>query len=77
GDLRARLAVRGGDEFAFLKRGFNALLDVGAQTLTETRRVADSVMVGSPQIAAGNLDLSGRTETQAASREQTAASMEE
>ncbi|KGX39414.1 methyl-accepting chemotaxis protein [Burkholderia pseudomallei] len=77
GDLRARLAVRGGDEFAFIKRGFNALLDVWAQTLTETRRVADSVMVGSQQIAAGNLDLSGRTETQAASLEQTAASMEE
>ncbi|CAJ7921753.1 methyl-accepting chemotaxis protein [Burkholderia pseudomallei] len=77
GDLRARLAVRGGDEFAFIKRGFNALLDVWAQTLTETRRVADSVMVGSQQIAAGSLDLSGRTETQAASLEQTAASMEE
>ncbi|CAM8780453.1 Methyl-accepting chemotaxis protein [Burkholderia pseudomallei] len=77
GDLRARLAVRGGDEFAFIKRRFNALLDVWAQTLTETRRVADSVMVGSQQIAAGNLDLSGRTETQAASLEQTAASMEE
>ncbi|CAJ3184272.1 methyl-accepting chemotaxis protein [Burkholderia pseudomallei] len=77
GDLRARLAVRGGDEFAFIKRGFNALLDVWAQTLTETRRVADSVMVGSQQIAAGNLDLSGCTETQAASLEQTAASMEE
>ncbi|MBO7860026.1 HAMP domain-containing protein [Burkholderia pseudomallei] len=77
GDLRARLAVRGGDEFAFIKRGFNALLDVWAQTLTETRRVADSVTVGSQQIAAGNLDLSGRTETQAASLEQTAASMEE
>ncbi|VBN61879.1 methyl-accepting chemotaxis protein [Burkholderia pseudomallei] len=77
GDLRARLAVRGGDEFAFIKRGFNALLDVWAQTLTEMRRVADSVMVGSQQIAAGNLDLSGRTETQAASLEQTAASMEE
>ncbi|AIO85557.1 methyl-accepting chemotaxis protein [Burkholderia pseudomallei] len=77
GDLRARLAVCGGDEFAFIKRGFNALLDVWAQTLTETRRVADSVMVGSQQIAAGNLDLSGRTETQAASLEQTAASMEE
>ncbi|MET5115628.1 methyl-accepting chemotaxis protein, partial [Burkholderia pseudomallei] len=52
-------------------------LDVWAQTLTETRRVADSVMVGSQQIAAGNLDQSGRTETQAASLEQTAASMEE
>ncbi|KVD77937.1 chemotaxis protein [Burkholderia sp. ABCPW 14] len=77
GDLRARLEVRGSDEFAFIKDGFNALLDVWAQTLTETRRVADSVMVGSQQIAAGNLDLSGRTETQAASLEETAASMEE
>jgi methyl-accepting chemotaxis protein len=43
----------------------------------DVRQTAGSVSIASKQIAAGNVDLSSRTEEQAASLEQTAASMEE
>ncbi|WP_146014120.1 methyl-accepting chemotaxis protein [Trinickia dabaoshanensis] len=77
GDLRASLAVDGKDEFASIKRGLNALVAAWTQTIAATRGAAQSVLVGSGQIAAGNQDLSQRTETQAASLQETAASMEQ
>ena len=46
-----------------------------ATTIGSIRESAESVSVASKQIASGNIDLSARTEEQAASLEQTAASM--
>ena len=45
--------------------------------LGEIREVSESVTQGATEIAASNLDLSGRTESQASSLEETASSMEE
>jgi methyl-accepting chemotaxis protein len=45
--------------------------------VTQVRDSSDSISVGTRQIAVGNLDLSQRTEEQAASLEETAASMQE
>ena len=47
------------------------------QTLGRIKISADSIAIAAYQIAAGNLDLSQRTEEQAASLEQTASSMEQ
>lgn len=77
GDLRASIDVQGHDEFASIKRGLNTLVAAWTQTIAATRGAAQSVLVGSGQIAAGNQDLSQRTETQAASLQETAASMEQ
>jgi len=77
GDLSSRIDVRGSDETSHL---LGALRDMNGR-LTE---VVDKVRVGSTsvagaarQIAAGNADLSQRTEAQASSLQETAASMEE
>jgi methyl-accepting chemotaxis protein len=48
-----------------------------ATTIGSIRKSAESVSIASQQIASGNIDLSARTEGQAASLEQTAASMSE
>jgi methyl-accepting chemotaxis protein len=48
-----------------------------ATTIGTIRESAESVSIASQQIASGNIDLSARTEEQAASLEQTAASMSE
>ncbi|MRW92916.1 methyl-accepting chemotaxis protein [Duganella sp. FT80W] len=48
-----------------------------AQMIGEIRGSAETIAAASSQIATGNLDLSSRTEMQAGSLEETAASMEE
>ncbi|MGT2476560.1 methyl-accepting chemotaxis protein [Paraburkholderia terrae] len=47
------------------------------QTIGTIKTSADSISIATQQIAAGNMDLSQRTEEQAASLEETAASMEQ
>ncbi len=47
------------------------------KTVSEVRSGTDTIVTASQQIAAGNLDLSARTEQQASSLEETASSMEE
>ncbi|WP_295851300.1 methyl-accepting chemotaxis protein [uncultured Xylophilus sp.] len=46
-------------------------------TVSQVRDAADSIMTGAAQIAAGNTDLSQRTEEQASALQQTAATMDE
>ncbi|SDX39462.1 methyl-accepting chemotaxis sensory transducer with Cache sensor [Collimonas sp. OK242] len=77
GDLTRRLDAAGKDELAQIAGAFNLFVDKIAEVLGQIRRSSESVKVASHQIAAGNLDLSSRTEQQASSLEQTAASMEE
>ncbi|HTR07137.1 MAG TPA: methyl-accepting chemotaxis protein [Paraburkholderia sp.] len=77
GDLTARLGEHGDNEIGMLasaaKRMQESLTGVIGTVLTSTA----SVSTASKQIAAGNIDLSSRTEQQAASLQETAASMEE
>jgi methyl-accepting chemotaxis protein len=76
-DLDHRAPVDRLDEIGLTAQSFNALIERVAGTLREVRRSTDSVGVAAAQIAAGNVDLSTRTEQQAASLEETASSMEQ
>jgi len=77
GDLSTRIEVESRNEFGQL---LGALRDMTASLSTivgEVRIGSDVIASASTQIAAGNLDLSGRTEQQASSIEETAASVEQ
>jgi methyl-accepting chemotaxis protein len=76
-DLDHRAAVDRLDEIGLTAQSFNTLIERVAGTLRDVRRSTDSVGVAAAQIAAGNTDLSSRTEQQAASLEETASSMEQ
>ncbi|PTT75590.1 hypothetical protein DBR42_28615, partial [Pelomonas sp. HMWF004] len=76
GDLTLQTALRAGPQGSVM----NAMLSM-RQTLNDlvhmVREGVDSVATASGQIAQGNVDLSARTEEQASSLQQTAASMEQ
>ena len=77
GDLRTRITVTGRDETSKL---LSALREMNERLTTIVGRVRDSsssIAGAARQIAAGNMDLSQRTEQQAASLQETASSMEE
>ncbi|MGJ9418614.1 methyl-accepting chemotaxis protein [Massilia sp. CMS3.1] len=77
GDLTQRIDVRSNDETGRL---MGALRDMNASLVEIVSRVragTDTMATASGEIADGNLDLSSRTEQQAASLEETASSMEE
>ena len=77
GDLRTEIDANSRDEvgqlLAALKRMNASLLT----TVAEVHSGTDMISTASQQIAAGNLDLSARTEQQASALEETASSMEE
>ncbi|XHO03721.1 Methyl-accepting chemotaxis protein II [Ralstonia syzygii] len=77
GDLTKRLPADGQDEVAQIARSFNAFADKLTAVLQQIRLGSDSVRSAAQEIAAGNADLSQRTEQQASSLEETASSMEE
>jgi methyl-accepting chemotaxis protein len=77
GDLTVAIEVDSTDETGQLML---ALKDMNASLLnivTQVRIGTDTITTASSEIAAGNMDLSSRTEEQASSLEETAASMEE
>jgi len=77
GDLTSQIDVSGRDETGQLMQ---ALKDMNASLVGivgQVRQGTDTIATASGQIAAGNQDLSRRTEEQASSLEETAASMEE
>ncbi|WP_408218932.1 methyl-accepting chemotaxis protein [Paraburkholderia dilworthii] len=76
-DLSERAPVHGKDEFSRTAEAFNFLISRIAEVTTTVRSSAEMVSTASRQIAAGNIDLSSRTEQQAASLQQTAASMKD
>ncbi|CAB3740970.1 Methyl-accepting chemotaxis protein I [Paraburkholderia sediminicola] len=76
-DLTMRVPIQGNDEISQAATAFNHLIDRIGEVMTAVRDSVQSVNIASKQIAAGNVDLSSRTEEQAASLQQTAASMEE
>lgn len=77
GDLTVRAQVRGSDETQQLLQALNdmnlSLAGIIRQVLSST----DNIATAASQIAAGNRDLADRTTSQAASLEETAASMEQ
>nr|WP_181919977.1 methyl-accepting chemotaxis protein [Paraburkholderia sp. BL6669N2] len=76
GDLTQVVAVRPQDKTSMMA-AMHDMQNRLQQTIGEIRRSAESIASATQQIAAGNGDLSQRTEQQAASLQETAASMEE
>jgi methyl-accepting chemotaxis protein len=76
GDLSQRLHTGRADERSILG-AIGHMQQRLATTIGSIRESAESVSIASQEIASGNVDLSARTEGQAASLEQTAASMSE
>ncbi|GAB1389966.1 MAG: hypothetical protein AMXMBFR78_12370 [Rubrivivax sp.] len=61
-DLTRRLPLQGSVEFIGIAKGFNAFVERLEGVIQQVRRQAETVSVGSREIADGNLDLSQRTE---------------
>jgi aerotaxis receptor len=77
GDLSSAVSVTGSGESAELQLAL-AQLNVTVRTIVrDVREEIENLKHGANEIAAGNLDLSARTEAQASNLEQTAASMDE
>jgi methyl-accepting chemotaxis protein-1 (serine sensor receptor) len=77
GDLTQNIAVTAQDETGRLMRALNEMNGGLARIVGRVRAGTDTIATASGQIASGNLDLSSRTEQQAAAIEETASSMEE
>jgi methyl-accepting chemotaxis protein len=76
GNLSVNISTRAGDRSSLL----NAVKEMRASLVNIIRDVrtgSDAIAQASAEIAAGNLDLSRRTEQQAGTLEETSASMEE
>ncbi len=76
GDLTGELAIRSDDTTSLMyamKRMRDSLMNIVSQVRTGT----DAIAIASAENAAGNMDLSSRTEEQAASLQETASSMHE
>ncbi len=77
GDLTGRIEATTTDETGALLRALGDMNAALLNIVTEVRSGTDSITVASSEIAAGNHDLSGRTEQQAGALEETASTMEE
>jgi methyl-accepting chemotaxis protein len=77
GDLTARIDVKSNDELGRIVIAFNQMMEKLHDLVTQIRNASQTIGVGIEEIAHGNIDLSQRTEEQAASLEETASSMEE
>ncbi|HZV63549.1 MAG TPA: methyl-accepting chemotaxis protein [Telluria sp.] len=77
GDLTSNIEVTSKDETGKLMQSLKDMNASLIKIVGEVRSGTDTIATASSQIAAGNLDLSSRTEQQASSLEETASSMEE
>jgi len=77
GDLTETIENDYHGTFGQLKDDSNATVAQLTEIITQIKTATDTINVAAGEIAAGNLDLSQRTEEQAASLEETASSMEE
>ncbi|CNK86568.1 methyl-accepting chemotaxis protein [Yersinia pseudotuberculosis] len=68
-DLTQRLPIEGRDEVAQIARSFNQFADKLSLVMAQIRGTSESVRVAANEIAAGNQDLSGRTESASAARQ--------
>lgn len=76
-DLSQRLPDKGGDEVAQIAQAFNAFSDKLSVVMVQLRDASALVKNAAHEIAAGNQDLSGRTEQAASSLRETASAVEE
>jgi methyl-accepting chemotaxis protein len=76
-DLTQNIDVHSNDEVGQLMRAMKNMNESLVRVVGQVRTGIDTIATASSQIAAGNLDLSSRTEQQASSLEETASSMEE
>lgn len=76
-DLSQRLPESGNDEVAQIAHAFNAFSDKLAVVMVKLRDSTHSVQLAAQEIAAGNQDLSGRTEQAASSLRETASAVEQ
>jgi methyl-accepting chemotaxis protein len=77
GDLTSQVAVTGSCEVSQLLQALNSMNRQLVATVSTVRSSTEAIATASSQVAAGNMDLSSRTEQQAGSLEETASSMEE
>jgi methyl-accepting chemotaxis protein len=77
GDITQRIDADYRGAFAQLKGDANATMDRLTEIVRAIKRHGEEVSVGAQEVAAGSLDLSQRTEAQAATLEQTSSSMEQ
>jgi methyl-accepting chemotaxis protein len=76
-DLTRRIRVTQKDEVGEVARLFNVFVERLQGVIVEVRESTQALEYATNEIASGNMDLSLRTERQASSLEETAASMEE
>lgn len=76
-DLSQRLPETGNDEVAQIAHAFNAFSDKLSRVMVQLRDSSTSVQNAAREIAAGNQDLSGRTEQAASSLRETASAVEQ
>ncbi|MTV36452.1 methyl-accepting chemotaxis protein [Duganella radicis] len=77
GDLSSEIQIRTRDEIGQLSAALKDMNTSLISIVSEVRKGTHSIGTASAEIAAGNLDLSERTERQAGSLEETASSMEQ
>lgn len=78
GDLTSRVSLEGKvGAIASLCEGVNALMSEMSGIIVQVREAGETINTAAGEIAAGNNDLSSRTEQQASNLEETAASMEQ
>jgi methyl-accepting chemotaxis protein len=77
GDLSVQLRADARNEFGDLLRALQRMADQMCHTIAAIHSSSESVLVASREIAAGNSDLSARTEHQASTLQMAAASMVE
>lgn len=76
-DLSMRLELKRNDEVGQTAQAFNNMMDTFEGMVAQIRESAEAIASSSRQIAAGNENLSQRTDQQAASLAETASSLEE
>ncbi|HEY0294768.1 MAG TPA: methyl-accepting chemotaxis protein [Bordetella sp.] len=74
-DLSHRVPAHADDELGRVLDGLNDMQARLSATISQVRASGESINAATREIAAGNMDLSSRTEEQAASLQQTASSM--
>ncbi|MBY0454006.1 MAG: MCP four helix bundle domain-containing protein [Burkholderiaceae bacterium] len=77
GNLESRIEVVGRDETSELLQALRSMNDSLVGIVSHVRGGTNAIASATSQIAAGNIDLSSRTEEQASALEQTVASMGE
>ncbi len=77
GDLTHRVKLPSGDRMSEIANSFNSAVENMAGLILQVKNVASTIDGMSPKISGNANELSRRTETQAATLEQTAAAVEE